>query len=241
VLFFIGLVIAITFNVDVLEIAGKISTDKDARDKLVDMAIKAADTYKDDPRVKKLDSQIMASKTNDSAAQHQLDSIKERYTKYTNEAKAMLDGDIKEANNLLAIGWGDYGLKVDSANNVREFKLELNKIKADLYNNTLLKPKGDTAAFYTQKALEQLYKEHWIRFKVTYVLKHSLKGKKKLGFLLLAFAVCLGAPFWFDLLQKLIKIRAAGKKEDTQNTSSASPTPVQVTLNNHPNTEEAVG
>jgi hypothetical protein len=32
------------------------------------------------------------------------------------------------------------------------------------------------------------------------------------GILVTAFAVSLGAPFWFDLLNKLVNLRAAGKK-----------------------------
>ncbi len=33
-----------------------------------------------------------------------------------------------------------------------------------------------------------------------------------LGWLITAAAVSLGAPFWFDLLNKLVNLRAAGKK-----------------------------
>jgi len=32
-----------------------------------------------------------------------------------------------------------------------------------------------------------------------------------LGWLITAFAVSLGAPFWFDLLNKFVNIRASGK------------------------------
>jgi hypothetical protein len=35
--------------------------------------------------------------------------------------------------------------------------------------------------------------------------------RKLLGLLLTAFAVSLGAPFWFDMLKKIINIRSAGK------------------------------
>ena len=37
--------------------------------------------------------------------------------------------------------------------------------------------------------------------------------KKTTGILLTTFAVSLGAPFWFDMLNKLVNIRAAGKPE----------------------------
>jgi hypothetical protein len=37
---------------------------------------------------------------------------------------------------------------------------------------------------------------------------------KVLGFFVTALAISLGAPFWFDLLRKLVNIRAAGKKPE---------------------------
>jgi hypothetical protein len=39
-------------------------------------------------------------------------------------------------------------------------------------------------------------------------------ASKATGFLLTALAICLGAPFWFDLLNKLVKIRGTGTKEN---------------------------
>ncbi len=45
---------------------------------------------------------------------------------------------------------------------------------------------------------------------------------KLFGFALTAAALSLGAPFWFDLLNKIVNLRAAGKKPDDNNTSSRS-------------------
>jgi len=82
------------------------------------------------------------------------------------------------------------------------------------------------------------------------VIGQSATGKKMLGFLLTAFAICMGAPFWFDLLNKLVQLRAAGKKEETgaatdNNANTSSPQqPAQqpITLNVNTQTgEEAVG
>jgi hypothetical protein len=71
-----------------------------------------------------------------------------------------------------------------------------------------------------------LYDKHWFKLKVTHILRNSPKGRKPLGFLIFAFAVCLGAPFWFDLLQKVVRVRTALKKEETPSTS----VPVKVTV-----------
>ncbi len=38
---------------------------------------------------------------------------------------------------------------------------------------------------------------------------------KALGLLVTAFAITLGAPFWFDLLGKFARLRATGKREGT--------------------------
>jgi len=54
ILFILGFTIAMIFNVDTLEITNKLSTDKDARGKLVQIAVQAVDQYKNDPRVKKI-------------------------------------------------------------------------------------------------------------------------------------------------------------------------------------------
>jgi len=47
-----------------------------------------------------------------------------------------------------------------------------------------------------------------------------------LGCLLTAIALSLGAPFWFDLLNKLIKLRSSGTQEKTTNPNSQSSKPV---------------
>jgi hypothetical protein len=68
------------------------------------------------------------------------------------------------------------------------------------------------------------------------------KGTKFIGFLITAFAISLGAPFWFDLLNKLIRVRGTGKKEDssTSGTTGNSAAPVTIQLTNQPG-EETVG
>lgn len=43
-----------------------------------------------------------------------------------------------------------------------------------------------------------------------------------LGWLLMGFCISKGAPFWFDLLKKVISIRSSGKIPDTEKRSAAS-------------------
>ena len=94
--------------------------------------------------------------------------------------------------------------------------------------------------------LDSLYERHWVKLKVGYVLAATFKGRKFLGFLILAFAVSLGSPFWFDLLNKLVKLRTSGKKEDgtedDKKTSKAQQQqPVTVNVNTQQTGGEAVG
>ena len=35
-----------------------------------------------------------------------------------------------------------------------------------------------------------------------------------LGWLITSFAIALGAPFWFDLLNKMVALRGAGKQKE---------------------------
>ncbi|WP_281321786.1 hypothetical protein [Flavobacterium aestivum] len=246
-LFFIGLIIAITFNVSIIDIAGKLSTDKDAREKLIEMSIKSVEELKNDRRVQKINDNGSSNQILNPNSETKNDSLS--YADYKNEVekiKAQLNGRVKEANNLLALGWGDYGLKQDSVTTVKKYICELEKLHDTVKKHIVIPPKKikDSAAIYNHAAMLALYDNHWYKLKVGYVASNFYKGRKPLGFLLLAFGICLGAPFWFDLLQRLIKLRASGKKEDpgVENNTTPNPTtpPVQVTVNNTSN-PEAIG
>ena len=43
-----------------------------------------------------------------------------------------------------------------------------------------------------------------------YDIPHKSKGKAFLGWLITALAISLGSPFWFDILNKLVKVRGSG-------------------------------
>jgi hypothetical protein len=278
--FLIGLFIAFMFNVDTIEISSKLSKDDKARDQIVQLAIKAADSYKDDPRIRKDTGKINSML---------VDTLQKKYDSSINEVKRIINDDITNANQLLAIGWGKYGRddigfiqKVVTKKwpagllfafdpNKSDFSkvqpyvdsvMEAERIKK-MYGADSLKKWGTSkkqvvsisdstrisrtnayyVAFYDKKM-----KKSSVRLRVAYII--SIIGPKKLlGFLLTAFAIALGAPFWFDLLNKLVKIRAAGKKEDGPGNSTAAalpaPAAAPVTVNVNSQTpdagEEAVG
>ena len=75
-------------------------------------------------------------------------------------------------------------------------------------------------------AVAELYNQHWF-CKIEYVFSQTMHVKKLFGFILTAFAISLGAPFWFDMLNKLVNIRGNEKKEapaksDNDKATSAS-------------------
>ena len=97
---------------------------------------------------------------------------------------------------MLGLGWDDYGFKNDS------LKWVANKM------NPCCKPQHKS----------------WFG-KVIYVLeKTGSTPRKWLGFLITAFAISLGAPFWFDLLNKFINLRVSGAKPDDKSSTPVSKT-----------------
>ncbi|MEO8771278.1 MAG: hypothetical protein ABI402_14380 [Ferruginibacter sp.] len=294
ILFIIGLVMAIMFNVDTIDIADKLTTDKDARDKIVQLAIKGVDQYKNDPRVK-------PSENKEGAI---YDSIQKNNENVFNEYKAKMDsvknelkGNIDTAKNLLAMGWGEYGrddvaflkkLKskhwigflywntpkrveekfhddYDSLVKISDSIYDTLKHKYSAFYDTLFskdpskhdsltkrsKYVQDSLTIESKNSVDSMYYnfqyEHYtVNVKTAYVWYEVTQKKKKLlGFFILAFAVCLGAPFWFDLLSKIIKLRGSGKQESTNDNNdkvqATNNQPTNITVNTQKNGEEAVG
>ncbi|HEX9504174.1 MAG TPA: hypothetical protein VF974_07735 [Patescibacteria group bacterium] len=234
ILFGLGLMTAVLFNVDVLQTAKILSRDKDARDQMVQLAGKSLDNFKNDPRVQQ---------AVDKKQQGDLDKLFKEYQDRAGAANAILSKDAITPTSILTGGWKDFGLSVDSARVSQEYAKELSKIETDLHNKT----PAMTADTLHRKALEQLYDDKYIRLKGAYVWSQLWLGNKFLSLLILAFGISLGAPFWFDLLSKLMQIRGAGKKEDGGDTPGKTgtgrpvSTPAPITINTAKSGEEAVG
>lgn len=202
ILFFLGLFFAIMFNVDSIGLANKLSTNTDLRKLLVEEAISFQNRYETSTDETPKDISTAPSRIDSlEREKRKLDST--GLTNYQQKVDAVMKlkkEEIDSINSLLALGWGDYGMKRDSAE-----KLEAYFKKCDC--DTL------TDAAERQKLLEQLYRERWFKYKVSYVICEAFQGRRLIGFLLTAFALSLGAPFWFDMLNKVIKLRSAGVKE----------------------------
>ena len=125
ILFLIGLVIAITFNVDVISITKKLSKDDKLREQLLQNAIAYSKQNPEGPAAAVYGD---SNKIHDSAY---LTEVQKKYRM----VDSLLASDIKDVNALMALGWGDYGRSKDSAQVIKkcqaEFALMLTKINAD--------------------------------------------------------------------------------------------------------------
>jgi hypothetical protein len=182
----IGFILAITFNIDTIQIVHNLSRDKAARKELVDLAVNSQSKFGDSISLKKLPG----STTKDA------DSL----YRYTQE---LLQNDINNANCLLGLGW-DIPQTSDTSCIVE------NRF-SHLKESTVCK--GCLASIKCESQPKPL--SHFE--KARYVLCVSFSsGRKLIGFFITALAISFGAPFWFDLLNKLIQIRGSGKKPEEE-------------------------
>lgn len=193
ILLVIGFFIAWIFNADTFVIIKKLSTDKDAREKIVSMA----NAYVENNRAPELNTSNDISYT---SYKKKLDSLL--------EVKKKLEADMADANSVLGIGgWPpDFAIvKSDKKTNIKSYSpaIDIDAIPDVLRENDWF------VSFRGHK---------WCYF-------FNLLCAHFWGFLITAIAISLGAPFWFDLLNKMMKLRTSAKQEtDSANVSSPSVT-----------------
>jgi len=89
---------------------------------------------------------------------------------------------------------------------------------------------ADSATTVNNKLLEIFFHDNG-KFDFRYVF-YSIGNKptKMLGFFITAIALSLGAPFWFDLLNKFVNIRGGGKVVDSSGSASKNNTSTATTI-----------
>lgn len=191
VLFLLGFFMAWSFNADTFRIVHKLSEDKDARDKLVAMA----SAYSQNQAIKLQDTtKLTPQQINDF--NRILESLK------TSEEK--LKTDMAEANSILGLSsWLPDVINFDVDSKTKELKIP---------------------SYFEPEALSQSKMEEFSSLKVNHnlTLKFScwdkwsyffgLFGLHFWGYVITALAISLGAPFWFDLLNKIMRLRTAVKQ-----------------------------
>ncbi len=191
ILFIIGFIIAMTFNVDTILIVKKLSKDPVLRAQIVQQA---SGYLKEHPT---LLAELEASKKrvddelNKSSSKTKLDSLNAKDAKAAYDsiykakiakidtlqktADTLIKNDIANINGALGLGW------------VKDPKCKDCRI-------CLPKPAGNNRWFF-------------------------------IGWLLTALAISMGAPFWFDLLNKLMKLKGSIGKDDSSSDKKDSNEP----------------
>ncbi|KAA5536781.1 hypothetical protein F0919_03675 [Taibaiella lutea] len=194
VLLILGFVMAWCFNADTIGIIHKLSTDKKAREEMVTMATAYIQNNKNIP--------ITPTNGCDSCDSVSVKSFNQKLDSLL-KIKSQLDKDIAKANSLLGSGsWLPDSVMVlkDSATGKRLYIPELDATAAlkisKLSNATVNK-------YYVFSSCD---KWHYL---------FSMFCVHFMGFLITAIAISLGAPFWFDMLNKLIQLRTSVKPDNS--------------------------
>ncbi|MCG6186845.1 hypothetical protein K5G00_05525 [Maribellus maritimus] len=205
ILFFIGFFIAVFFNVDTISIAKKLSTDKTAREQMVSMA----NAYIENNR--SLPIELNSRKDTIKAAENYNQKLDSLYA-----YKKKLDADIAKANSILGLGaWLPDSVETpfDSVKNVLVYPVYIDKKALPKIYRDKNAPSQKKLRAYNGKGVR-----FFLKAKISYLF--CLLWYHFWGFLLTAFAISLGATFWFDLLNKLMKLRGSTQQKPENNKSS---------------------
>jgi len=185
----IGFLIAVAFNVDSISIEKKLQKDPALRATIVQQADAFTKAHPNlyQERISDLNKNNLPSYTQhdsatnkvkaDSIARAKSDSLINRGKELTHKADSLINGDIAKVNGMLGLGWS--GLKLTDSVSCKVCICE------------------ETSGFWSS---------FWSCLKCGF----NVVGKcllMFLGWLITALALSLGAPFWFDLLNKLMKLR----------------------------------
>ncbi|MBE5322046.1 hypothetical protein IM793_23020 [Pedobacter sp. MR2016-19] len=222
----IGTLIAIAGNIDTLKIYRILSTDTTARKLMVEMAIKKSEAYTAIVNQPPTDRGAIPSEGKETMP---ADSA---FIK----TYQMLQKDADRTKGILGLGWID-----EKGSNSRDSLAKLiaaseallqagvtrqTKLAKDLQKNDLLaqqKFKKAIMALKIDSLNSRIQTLNQVKKSInTYLTFHFWPSIA--GWLLTAIAISFGAPFWFDLLNKLINIRATGEKPQEIPKSESIPT-----------------
>lgn len=218
-LFFIGLIVAFAVNADTLELWRRLSSDPKLREAL---ATQAATSL---PAVARLTAGDTTKRDTTGGAAAQDTSLRSlRAAKATyDSASAMLN------RTTLDFGWSwedaqrlGIATKLDSAAADSARLHRASQRYSDARTGlAATAPRADSVKL-RREALRSVPRPVF-----AYVGPWHPHGpalfSKLLGLLLTTFALSLGAPFWFDMLNKVVNVRAAGRAP----TTTPAPTPAE--------------
>jgi len=195
-LFVIGLVLSIAVNADTLDLWRRLSTDKELRDGL---AANAANTF-----------QLIAKAQADSAEATGAAGVMANGMKTVPpdsasqaHAKVLYDTTLAVLNRTqLRLGW--------STDEAQALGVLARRTPAERVKVDTLRPRGGRGPTkVVTRQLPEWRVEGW-----PFNWYRTTFWPKLIGLLVTAFALSLGAPFWFDMLNKVVNIRNAGRAPD---------------------------
>jgi hypothetical protein len=194
VLLVLGFCMAWLFGADTFDMARNLSVDRDAREKLVSMA----NAYVENNRIHLDTSKILTVSQVDDF-NDKLDSLL--------SIKMQVENDMASAGKILGIGgWLPDTVSVTTASGTGEKTYSplidpaaLSKPDKNISSGKLAFSCGEKTAY-----LFRLFYYHFF------------------GFLITAIAISLGAPFWFDLLNKLMHLRTSARIETGSGSKTAT-------------------
>jgi len=209
ILIIIGFSLAVSFNVDSIAISKILLKDKNAREQLVQLAISRQKVYgaMTDTLSKTTTVQKELPKSGDT-----LTTITET-TVTAKPSDDYLDTTYKQLMNDAYLVQGILGLKgLRSSSDSADCK------KLAFYYDSLISLETSGPKILKLKKLKTDLTECCYNSSESGSPYQSSELLKLAGWLLTALAISLGAPFWFDLLNRVVKLRQAGTKPSATST-----------------------
>ena len=199
ILLFMGLGIAIVFNADTVALYDRLSNDPETLATIAEAAeqyVRARETYTDTygPPAREPARELDPADYQDYNGEYDLPPDPD--LDQSGPGNNPNYGRDYEVRDPVPADYGAYDFYGDEVGD-RDFRSSLEDLKGLLHNEIA----------EVRRPLGLGWEGIRLRNLTTYEVVSKL-----LGFLLTALAVSLGAPFWFDLLKKLVNIRSAGAR-----------------------------
>lgn len=193
--FIVGLIVAVIFNVNTIEIVNRLGDDTDAANQLADLAQTYVEVNKDNPAFKKPCDSIQIDDSTKVPCPETItpaqESLHVKVDRLLDSANSLINGDIKQTNDLLGLGW-EFN---DSA------------LTAECKKTGFLADERSRICKTCKQAGE--------------IMKQT-SARDWLGYIITALAISLGAPFWFDLLNKFVRLRGNGNDSEKKKATNAA-------------------
>ncbi len=198
ILLVLGFIMAWQFNVDTIAISKILLKDKKVREQLVELAISKKDNYGEMiDSVKSITTKTTRNFLTDSTEVTVDSVVINNQGTYLDSAYKFLREDAQEVQHLLGLK-RQYSIDINCTEMIRSFDSLIITVKDEKLKAVLEKTKQESIDNCKIKLPANKYQRNgFLMF---------------IGWLLTAFAISLGAPFWFDMLNKIVKLRSSGPR-----------------------------